>query len=51
MRGKTTKLIKAVSELKAEDYSKEPELNNIYERLTRARQEFADIFEKNINKF
>ncbi len=49
MRGKTTKLIKAVSELKAEDYSKEPELNNIYERLTRARQEFADIFEKNIN--
>lgn len=48
MRGKTTKLIKAVSELKAEDYSKEPELNHIYERLTKSRQEFAEIFEKNI---
>lgn len=48
MRGKTTKLIKAVSELKAEDYSKEPELHNIYQRLTKARREFAEIFEKNI---
>ncbi|MDE7310919.1 MAG: hypothetical protein K2N87_04740 [Eubacterium sp.] len=48
MRGKTTKLIKAVSELKSEDYSKEPELNDIYKRLAKARQEFADIFEKNI---
>ena len=48
MRGKTTKLIKAVSELRAEDYSKEPELNHIYERLTKARKEFAEIFEKNI---
>lgn len=48
MRGKTTKLIKAVSDLKAEDYSKEPELNNIYERLVKARQEFAGVFEKNI---
>ena len=48
MRGKTTKLIKAVSELKSEDYSKEPELNEIYNRLTKARQEFAEIFEKNI---
>lgn len=48
MRGKTTKLIRAVSELKEADYSKEPELNEIYERLTKARQEFADIFEKNI---
>ena len=50
MRGKTTKLIKAVSELKSEDYSKEPELNEIYNRLTKARQEFAEIFEKNIIK-
>lgn len=48
MKGKTTKLIKAVSELKAADYSKEPELNNIYDRLTKAREEFAQIFEKNI---
>lgn len=48
MRGKTTKLIQAVSELKEADYSREPELNRIYERLTKARQEFAEIFEKNI---
>lgn len=48
MRGKTTKLIQAVSELKEADYSREPELNHIYERLTKARQEFAEIFEKNI---
>lgn len=48
MRGKKTKLIRAVSELKPEDYSKEPELDDIYKRLTHARQEFAQIFEKNI---
>ena len=48
MRGKKTKLIRAVSELKPEDYSKEPELDDIYKRLTYARQEFAQIFEKNI---
>ena len=47
MRGKKTKLIRAVSELKPEDYSKEPELDDIYKRLTHARQEFAQIFEKN----
>lgn len=48
MRGKKTRLLRAVSELKAEDYSKEPELDDIYKRLTKARQEFAEIFEKNI---
>ena len=42
-------LMKAVSELKAADYSREPELNNIYQRLLKGRQQFADIFEKNIN--
>jgi len=41
-------LMKAVSELKEADYSKEPELYNIYQRLNNGRKAFADIFEKNI---
>ena len=48
MRGKKAKLIKALSELQAEDFSKEPELSDIYTRLHKARQQFADIFEQNI---
>lgn len=48
MRKRTVKLIKSVSELKKDDYSKEPELNDMYIRLTKARKEFAEIFEKNI---
>lgn len=42
-------LMKAVSELKATDYSKEPELNRIYQRLSNGRRQFAEILEKNIN--
>ena len=42
-------LMKAVSELKATDYSKEPELNRIYQRLSNGRKQFAEILEKNIN--
>lgn len=41
-------LMKSVSELKAADYSKEPELNRIYQRLVNGRQQFAEILEKNI---
>ncbi len=41
-------LMKAVSQLKAADYSKEPELNNIYQRLFHARKQFAEIFEMNL---
>lgn len=33
IRRKKAELIKAVSELKETDYSKEPELNSIYRRL------------------
>ena len=40
--------MKAVSELREADYSKEPELYNIYQRLNNGRKAFADIFEKNI---
>ncbi|MCM1495176.1 MAG: methyl-accepting chemotaxis protein [Bacteroides sp.] len=45
---KQTVLLKSVSELKEADYSKDPELNRIYQRLARGRQQFAEIFEKNI---
>lgn len=41
--------MKAVSELKQADYSKEPELNNIYHRLSDGRKQFAEVFDKNIN--
>ena len=41
-------LMKAVSELKETDYSKEPELNKIYRRLLGGRKQFAEVFEKNI---
>ena len=42
-------LMKAVSQLKEADYSQEPELNGMYQRLTAGRKQFAQIFEKNIN--
>lgn len=45
---KNSDLIKAVSELKAADYSKDPELNSIYQRLLNAREQFVEIFDKNI---
>ena len=44
---KTTHLLQAVSELKETDYSKKPELNSIFQRLTKNRQQFAEILEKN----
>lgn len=42
-------LMKAVSELKRADYSKEPSLNEIYNRLFEGRKQFAEVFDKNIN--
>ena len=41
-------LMRAVSELKNTDYSREPELNSIYQRLSHGRKQFSEIFEKNI---
>lgn len=41
-------LMRAVSELKEADYSSEPELSKIYKRLFKGRQQFAQVFEKNI---
>lgn len=48
IKNKKEPLIKAVSELKDADYSKEPELKDIYERLLKGRKLFTEIFEKNI---
>ena len=42
------KLVKSVSELKEANYSRNPELNDIYQRLANGRKQFAEIFEKNI---
>ena len=44
-----TVLMKAVSELKRADYSREPELDSIYNRLSAGRRQFAEVFDKNIN--
>lgn len=41
-------LMKAVSELKSEDYSKMPELEGIYKRLANGRKQFAEVLDKNI---
>lgn len=45
----TAVLIKAVSRLKEADYSKEPEIKDIYQRLIKGRRQFSEVFEKNIN--
>ena len=41
-------LMKAVSELKEADYSKVPELDSIYKRLSTGRKQFAEVLDKNI---
>ncbi len=42
-------LMRAVSELQDADYSSNPELSNIYQRLLKGRKQFAEVMEKNIN--
>ena len=42
------KLVKSVAELKQADYSMNPELEGIYQRLVKGREQFAEILEKNI---
>ena len=41
--------MKAVSELKRADYTSEPELGVMYDRLADGRKQFAEVFDKNIN--
>lgn len=48
MKKRKAALMKAVSKLENTDYSREPELNSIYQRLSHGRKQFAEIFEKNI---
>lgn len=45
---KRNELVRAVSELRSTDYSKEPELKGIYHRLSKGRKRFAELFDKNI---
>lgn len=47
---KTSKaaLVKAISEMKEADYTKDPDLQDIYKRLQSGRRQFGEIFEKNI---
>ena len=47
-KSKKNVLMKAVSQLQETDYSKEPELKNIYFRLSNGRKQFAELFDKNI---
>lgn len=42
------KLVKSVAELKNTNYSRNPELNDMYHRLASGRKQFAEILEKNI---
>lgn len=49
MKKNKAELIRAVAELKQADYSKEPELEHLYKRLTNGRKDFTELFEKNIN--
>lgn len=46
--GKDVSLVRAISNLKNADYSKNPELQKIYQRLSNGRKQFAEIFDKNI---
>ena len=45
---KKNSLIKSLAELKKDDYSQEPELNDVYQRLLFGREKFLEVFEKNL---
>ena len=44
-----TNLIQSVSELKEADYSKNPELGSIYERLIEGKKKFGEVLENDMN--
>lgn len=46
---KKSNLIGSVAELKAADYSKEPEVEAIYNRLIKGREQFEAVMDKNIS--
>lgn len=41
-------LVRAVAELRDADYTKEPELGKIYQRILNGRKEFADVLDKDL---
>lgn len=49
MRNKKEKLIQSIAAMKEADYSKEPELGDIYRRLLRNRDEFSTVFRRNMD--
>ena len=46
---KRQELVMAVSRLQAADFSKEPELGEIYRRVSNGRVGFIDVFERDLN--
>ncbi len=46
--GTNKRLVKSVASLQKDDYSVNPDLNGIYQRLESGRKQFAEIMEKNI---
>lgn len=45
---KTSKLIKSVSQLQHADYTKEPGLDDLYQRLLKNRKKFEEVLEKDL---
>ena len=48
MKKKIIALIKSLSELKEANYTAEPEVNSIYKRLVKAKQQFSEIDRKSV---
>ncbi|MCM1133997.1 MAG: methyl-accepting chemotaxis protein [Clostridium sp.] len=48
IKTKKALLMRAISEMQESDYSKAPELSDIYRRLSVGRKRFANVFDKNI---
>lgn len=46
---KKSNLLHSVSELKPADYSENPELDGIYKRLIKGREQFEQAYEKGID--
>ncbi len=47
-KSKKAELVKAVAQLQEADYTKEPELGEIYQRIRKGRKAFADVFDKDL---
>lgn len=49
LSSKKANLINSISELKEANYSSEPGLDNVYQRLLKGREQFEDAFAKNLH--